>query len=168
MQHTLAYYVTFQSSHIDPKSVDSYLSGICNQLELHFPEVQNGHKSPMVSCALKGAKHHFRWATTCKLPLTTNNLDMVYHALGDHPQHDDILFATQLFTRFKNLLHLGELCWPDKVTLRDYRKVTIRHMVEVFDNYIGLFLPAHKGDAFFEGNHLIICRSSEKVFELLT
>ena len=39
MQCTLTYYVTFQSSHIDLKSVDSYLSGICNQLELHFPKV---------------------------------------------------------------------------------------------------------------------------------
>ena len=167
-QRTLAYYVTFQSSHIDPKSVDSYLSGICNQLESHFPEVRNARKSPMVSRALKGAKRRFGWATTRKLPLTTNNLDTVYHALGDHPQHDDILFAAQLFTGFENLLRLGELCWPDKVTLRDYRKVTMRHTVEVFNDYIGLFLPAHKGDAFFEGNRLIIRRSSEKAFELLT
>ena len=38
-QCMLAYYVTFQSSHIDPKSVDSYLSSICNQLKSHFPKV---------------------------------------------------------------------------------------------------------------------------------
>src|ERR1700733_3309167 len=30
---TLSCYTTFQSFHINPKSVDSYLSGICNQLE---------------------------------------------------------------------------------------------------------------------------------------
>ena len=42
------------------------------------------------------------------------------------------------------------------------------HMVEIFDDHIGLFLPAHKGDAFFEGNHLIIHHSSEKAFELFT
>ena len=41
MQCTLAYYVTSQSLHIDLKSVDSYLSGICNQLKSHFPEVWN-------------------------------------------------------------------------------------------------------------------------------
>ena len=110
----------------------------------------------MVSHALKGVKCHFGWATTHKLPLATNNLDTVYYALGDHAQDDDILFATQLFTRFKNLLCLGELCWPDKLTLLDYRTVTMHHTVEVFDNYIGLFLPAHKGDAFFEGNCIII------------
>ena len=38
-QRTLALFVTFQSAHINPKSVDTYLSGIANQLESHFPEV---------------------------------------------------------------------------------------------------------------------------------
>jgi hypothetical protein len=36
---TLALFVTFQSAHINPKSVDTYLSGIANQLESHFPKV---------------------------------------------------------------------------------------------------------------------------------
>ena len=144
-----------------------YLFGICNQPELHFPDVWNACKSPMVSQALKGVKHCFGQATTHKLPLTINNLNTVYYTLGTDPPHDDVLFATQLFTGFKNLLCLGELCWPDKVALWDYCKVTMWHTVEVFDDYIGLFLPAHKGDALFEGNHLIICPSSEKAFELV-
>ena len=118
-QYILAYYVTFQSSHIDPKFVDSYLSGICNQLESHFPDVQNVHKSPMVSWALKGVKHHFGKTTTCKLPLTIDNLNTVHYALRTNPPHNDVLFAPQLFTGFENLLHLGELCWPDKVALQD-------------------------------------------------
>ena len=167
-QRTLAYYVTFQSSHINPNSVDSYLSGICNQLESHFPDVRNVRKSPMVTRALKGAKRRFGKATSRKLPLTVDNLNTVYYALGTDPSHDDVLFVAQLFTGFENLLRLGELCWPDKVALRDYRKVTMRHTVEFFDDHIGLFLPAHKGDAFFEGNSLIIRRSSEKAFELFT
>lgn len=36
---TLSYYMAFQSSHINPKSVDSYLSGIYNQLETFYPDV---------------------------------------------------------------------------------------------------------------------------------
>ena len=151
-QCILVYYVTFQSSFINPKSVDSYLSGICNQLELHFPNVQNVCKSPMVSQALKGIKQQHGRATTCKLPLTINNLDTIFNMLNTNPSHDNILFATQLFTGFKNLLHLGELCWPNKVTLCNYCKVAMQHTVESSDNY----LPAHKGNAFFEGNHLII------------
>ena len=119
------YYVTFQSSYINPKSVDSYLSGICNQLESHFPDVQNVRKSLMVSQALKDAKHQFGRTTTHKLPLTVDNLNSVFNTLDANPPHDDILFATQLFTGFKNLLCLGELCWPDKVALCDYCKVTM-------------------------------------------
>jgi hypothetical protein len=34
---TLSFYTVFMSHHIDPKSVSSYLSGICQQLEPHFP-----------------------------------------------------------------------------------------------------------------------------------
>lgn len=37
---TLSYYITFQSFFINPKSVDSYLSGICNQLEPYFPDIR--------------------------------------------------------------------------------------------------------------------------------
>ena len=50
------YYITFQTSYINPKSIDSYLSGICNQLESHFPNVWNVHESPMVFWALKDTK----------------------------------------------------------------------------------------------------------------
>lgn len=167
-QRTLAYYVTFQSSYINPKSINSYLSGICNQLESHFPDVQNVRRSPMVSQALKGAKRRFGRATTCKLPLTGDNLDTVFNTLGANPSHNDVLFAAQLFTGFENLLRLSKLCWPDKVALRDYHKVTMRHTVEKFDNYFGLFLPAHKSDALFEGNRLIIRRTSMKAFDLFT
>src|ERR1700723_3816898 len=37
---TLSYYVTFQCSHINPKSVESYLSGIRNNLEPFFPDIR--------------------------------------------------------------------------------------------------------------------------------
>ena len=80
----------------------------------------------------------------------------------------DILFATQLFTGFENLLCLGELCWPDKVALCDYHKVTMQHTVKRFNNYFNLSLPTHKGDAFFEGNCLIIQHTSAKAFDLFT
>jgi hypothetical protein len=55
-QRTLALFVTFQSAHINPKSVDTYLLGIANQLKTHFPDVCVAHKSPLVSCALQRAK----------------------------------------------------------------------------------------------------------------
>src|ERR1700761_5013010 len=43
---TLAYYTVYMCYHINPNSVDSYLSGICNQLEPHFPNVREIRKGP--------------------------------------------------------------------------------------------------------------------------
>ena len=38
-EQTLTLYLTFQSMYINPKLVDSYLSGIGNQLESHFQNI---------------------------------------------------------------------------------------------------------------------------------
>jgi hypothetical protein len=43
---------------------------------------------------------------------------------------------------------LGEVTIPDKIGIRDYRKVTSRLSVEL--------LPAHKADTYFEGNQILI------------
>jgi hypothetical protein len=67
---TLALYITFQASHINPNSVDMYLLGIANQLESHFPNVRIARKSPLVSHTLRGAKRRYGVPTTRKLPLT--------------------------------------------------------------------------------------------------
>ena len=45
---TLSYYITFQSAHINPKSVESDLSGICNNLELFFPDIRSNHATALV------------------------------------------------------------------------------------------------------------------------
>ncbi|KAF7328038.1 RNase H domain-containing protein [Mycena kentingensis (nom. inval.)] len=55
-EKTLAYFVVYCSHHIKPKSVDSYLSGICQQLEPLVPNVRAMRKSLLVSRALKGAQ----------------------------------------------------------------------------------------------------------------
>jgi len=36
---TLSFYVVFMCHHINPHSVNVYLSGICNTLEPHFPDI---------------------------------------------------------------------------------------------------------------------------------
>ena len=53
---TLGLFVAYQSTFINPKSVDSYLSGIANQMETFFPHVRHSRNSALVSCTLKGAK----------------------------------------------------------------------------------------------------------------
>jgi hypothetical protein len=38
---TLSFYIVFLSTYIKPDSVNSYLSGICRQLEPFYPDVRN-------------------------------------------------------------------------------------------------------------------------------
>lgn len=159
-QRTLALYVTFQSTYINPNSVDTYLSGISNQLETHFPDVRLARRSALVSRALQGAKRRFGVPTNRKLPLTKANLMQVLSSYGTAPSHDDLLFVTQLFTGTNCLMRLAELTWPDKLSLQDYRKVTMRHSVEQLPDAISFWLPGHKADQFFEGNRLYIRKSS--------
>src|ERR1700729_472481 len=56
---TLSYYITFQSSHINPKSVESYLSGICSNLEPFFPKICANRASALVKRTLKGALRRY-------------------------------------------------------------------------------------------------------------
>jgi hypothetical protein len=53
---TLSFYVVFLSSHIKPDSVNSYLSGICQQLEPFFPEIRQNRKSILVTRSA-----HYDW-----------------------------------------------------------------------------------------------------------
>jgi hypothetical protein len=56
---TLSFYVVFLSSHINPKSVNSYLSGICRQLEPFFPDVRQNRKTVLVSRTMSGCMRRF-------------------------------------------------------------------------------------------------------------
>jgi hypothetical protein len=39
-EETFSFFIVYMSTHTKPNSVKSYLSGICNQLEPFFPDVQ--------------------------------------------------------------------------------------------------------------------------------
>ena len=53
-------------------------------------------------------------------------------------------------------MRLGELCFPDRISSRNYRKVSLRHTVSANGLHYSFFLPGHKGDQFYEGNTIII------------
>jgi hypothetical protein len=158
---TLSYYTTFQSFFINPKSVDSYLSGICNQLEPFFPDIRKNRASSLVTRTLAGAKRYRGTATIRKSPLTIANLLFVSHDLAPSTDHDDLLFNAQLNTGFTALLRLGELTWPNKIALRDYRKVTLRSSLKFDEREYSLWLPTHKADTTFEGNRIVVRRISD-------
>src|SRR5271168_4443810 len=67
---TLSFYIVFLSSHINPKSVNSYLSGICRQLEPFFPEVRQNRKSVLVTRTMSGCLHRFGTPVQRKAPLS--------------------------------------------------------------------------------------------------
>ena len=143
--------------HIVPDSVTSYLSGLCQQLEPYFLNVQPARHSPLVTCTLKGCRLQ-GVATKRKRALTFSDLNLVYNDLKDSSSHDDKLFLAMLLTGFFALMRIGELSYPNDKQLRNWKKITKRSTVVINDNQYEFFLPSHKADPLFEGNHVIIKR----------
>jgi hypothetical protein len=155
---TLSFYVVFLSSHIKPDSVNSYLSGICRhwQLEPFFPDVRRNRNSMLVSRTMTGCMRRFGTPVKRKAPLSHANLLLILDSMVSAPSHDDLLFAAIILTGFHALMRLGELVFPDKKALRNYRKISLRHSVSILPSQYSFFLPSHKGDRFFEGNTILV------------
>jgi hypothetical protein len=155
---TLSLYITYQSTFINPNSVDSYLSGIANQMEVFFPDVRHNRNSALVSCTLKGAKRQHGSPIHRKTPLSIEDLKVVYNDLKSSTDHDDLLFLLQLLVGFHVLLCLAELCFPDNLSLRDFSKISLRSSVQWLHNTFSFWLPSHKTDPTFEGSRLVVQR----------
>jgi hypothetical protein len=154
---TLSFYIVFLSTYIKPDSVNSYLSGICRQLEPFYPDVRNNRKSLLVSRTMTGCMRRFGTPVHRKSPLSHANLLFILDSIVSEPTHDELLFATLVLTGFHGLLRLGELTFPDKKSLRNWRKITLRLSVSIAPmRHYSFFLPSHKGDPFFEGNTILI------------
>jgi hypothetical protein len=156
---TLSLYVAYQSTFINPKSVDSYLSGIANQMEVFFPDVRLNRNSALVSRTLKGAKRRHGVPIRRKSPLSLGDLQIVHDDLKSSSDHDDLLFLSQILIGFHALLRLSELCFPDRLILQDFSKISLRSSVEWLPNAFSYWLPSHKSDPTFEGSRLVIQRA---------
>ena len=155
---TLSYYTVYMSHFIKPTSVDSYLSGICNQLEPFYPSVRASRRHPLVVRTLRGCKKLRNTATKRKRAIRRTELVTLAPHYGPMATHDDLLFIAILLVAFFGLMRLGELVWPDDTDLQDVRKVTMRNTVEILPGNEGFsfFLPSHKADRFFEGNRVVV------------
>ena len=160
---TLSFFTVFMCHHIKPDSVDSYLSGICQQLEPYFPSVREIRKSMLCKRTLTGCRRLRGVPTKRKRALTLHDLQLVINHYSNSNSHDDLLFVSQLVTGFFALMRLGELTIPDDKTLFNHRKITSRTSVSLSDNDYRFFLPSHKADKFFEGNTVIIQRHSGSI-----
>jgi hypothetical protein len=88
---TLSLYVTYQSTFINPKSVNSYLLGIANQMEVFFPNVHKNRNSAIVSRTLKSVKKSHGSPIHHKTPLSIRDLKIV---------HDDLFFLPNFLLAF--------------------------------------------------------------------
>ena len=158
---TLSLYITYMSHYIKPDSVDSYVSGICHELEPFFPEIRLSQKSPLVKRTLVGCKRMRGSPRTRRRALTTVDLDAVISSSHPPSSFDDDLFRAMLLTGFFALLRLGEMAEPDNPNLRDPRKWIRRSSVSITAEAYSFFLPGHKGDRFFRGNTILIPRNDD-------
>lgn len=162
---TISFFIVFMSHHIKPSSVDTYLSGIFQQLEPYFPDVRNVRKAILVRRTLLGCKRLRGTPTMRKRALTMDDLFLVINSYSTStPSHDDLLFIAQILTGFFALMRLGELTVPDDKSLGDPRKQTSRLSVLVSDNEYRFFLPCHKADRVYEGN-LILIQKHDRVVD---
>ena len=153
---TLSFYTVYMSHQINPCSVNTYLSGISQQLETYFPAVKEARNSLLVRRTLQGCMRMRGTATIRKRALTITDLHLVIAHYCLSTLHDDLLFVAMLLTGFFGLLRLGELTFPDDPTLQNWKKVTRRDTVRLQDSLYEFILPGHKADRFFEGNRIII------------
>ncbi|THU76080.1 hypothetical protein K435DRAFT_555335, partial [Dendrothele bispora CBS 962.96] len=153
---TLSFFVVWLGHHIEPRSVGTYLSGICDRLEVHYPDVRANRNSQLVRKTLAGMKRLRSRPVQRKLPLTTEHLLKSENRLSPSSSYDDILFVSMAQSGFSGLLRLGELTIPDNPVLRNVRKIISRSSVRFIENGYTFTLPFHKADRFYEGNKVSI------------
>ena len=160
---TLSFYTVYVAHYIKPDSVDTYLSGICQQLEPFFPDVRQNRKAPLVRRTLDGCKRLRAVATTRKEALTIDDLHTVIRHYSASSEHDDLLFIAQLIIGFFALMRLGELTYPDNKNIQNPTKVSKRTSVEASTESFQFFLPGHKADKFFEGNKILLANITQNI-----
>jgi len=101
---TLSLFTVYTSHYIKPDSVNSYLSGICHQLEDFFPDVRKARSSPLVRRMLRGCLRMKGTPTKRKRALTLDDLGCVILHYSLSTLHEDLLFVTMLLTGFFALM----------------------------------------------------------------
>ena len=72
---TLSFFTVYMSHHINPRSVNTYLSGISQQLETLFPTVKEARNSTLVRRTLQGCLR-MRGVTTTRTIVATSPFQM--------------------------------------------------------------------------------------------
>jgi hypothetical protein len=153
---TLSFFVVFMSHYIKPSSVATYLSGICNCLEPHFPDVRSVRNSPVVTRSLAGMKKLRGFSVPLqKRALSVDDISSLLNA-HHSGSHDDLLFLSMLLTGFSALLRLGEMTVSNSPAKRSSKKITLRHTLSLQHDHYSFQLPFHKADRLYQGNKIIV------------
>lgn len=158
---TLSFYIVYECFYIEPRSVNSYLSGIINKLEPFFADIRSLRSHLIVKRTLKGCMRLYSNPIQRKRPLLLNDIKVLSSTLRRSKNYDDMLFLAIIQTGFFSLQRLGELTQPDNYKLRDYRRLPQRSSFRRFDDRCEYTLPVHKADILFQGNKIVIERLNE-------
>ena len=159
---TLSFFVVWLSHHIEPRSVDSYLSGIVSKLETYYPNARANRCSQLVARTLKGCKRRLSQPVSRKLPLSRADVQHVIATTMLTETHDDSLFTAMLVTGFETLQRLGELTWPDDKRRQSYRHVSMRHTLTFTADTASYLLPHQKNSSLGTGN-VVVLRSQPRL-----
>lgn len=158
---TFSLFISYIASTVKPQTVTAYLSGICHYLEQDFPNVREVRMSPIVVRTLKGASRSYGTAVNRKNALTTTDLRNLLHRGNSHAaagNYDDVLFDTVLLTCFFGLLRLGEVASASNISPM---AIIQRNSVKMSASTYEFLLPANKTDPYFQGNRIIIRRTTD-------
>jgi len=142
---TLSFFTIFMCPHIKPDSVNTYLSGICQQLEPFFPDVHQNCKFVLVKQTLEGCLQIHAIPTSRKHALTIKDLCTVIKYYSNSTIHNDQLFVSQLLVGFFVLMCLSKLVNPNVKKLQNPLKVIKCTTILISEHYFQFFLPGHKG-----------------------
>ncbi|KJA21355.1 hypothetical protein HYPSUDRAFT_108311, partial [Hypholoma sublateritium FD-334 SS-4] len=159
---TLSFFVVYMChpDHVKPNTVKSYLSGICNQLEIFFPNVREARRSQIVTRTLTGCTKLRAVGVNRKRAITFDEIGDLHTSIANSSSYDDSLFLAICHSSFHGLLRIGESVWPDKRSLQDYHKVVPRSSVALSDATYEFTLPGHKAVRLFEGSRVLYHRSN--------
>lgn len=155
---TLSFYIVYECFYIEPRSVNSYLSGIINKLEPFFADIRALRNHLIVKRTLKGCMRLYSNPIQRKRPLLLNDIKLLSSLLRGSASYDDKLFLAIIQAGFFSLQRLGELTQPDNQNLRDYRRLPSRASFRKFGDRVEYMLPVHKADILFQGNKIVIER----------
>ena len=116
---TLSFYTVYMCHHLNPKSVNTYLSGISQQLEAHFPTGKQAQNSTLVRRTPQGCMSMRGTPTNHKRALTLDDLNLAVDHYRNSTLHDNLLFIAMLLTGFFGLLWLGEMTFPSEIFLQN-------------------------------------------------